>query len=94
MIARRMFGTVRYGRTGAVVLVTSSPLLPNKVKTGSANSQVPAQGRGGHVAAIPPGTGSMVRANDPNRAGSGKREVGSGNSSKAGDLQGALLHTP
>lgn len=47
MIARRMFGTVRYGRTGAVVLVTSSPLLPNKVKTGSANSQVPAQGRGG-----------------------------------------------
>lgn len=46
MIARRMFGTVRYGRTGAVVLVTSSPLLPNKVKTGSANFQVPAQGRG------------------------------------------------
>lgn len=51
-------------------------------------------GEGGHVAAIPPGTGSLVRANDPNRAGSGKREVGSGNSSKAGDLQGALSHTP
>lgn len=35
-------------------------------------------GEGGHVAAIPPGTGSMVRANDPNRAGSGKWEAGSG----------------